>query len=325
MTLSVVDSRISGGTHDCPIVALQIDPLESLNPKTDTSLMLGAEAIARDMLLFAYTPCDLTYGGSSIYATGRFFKTDINGVVIEVGDRVRFPLEEASYVLVRQNPPYDMGYITCLDILSNLPITTRVLNDAKTLRSWSEKSIPLMFKDLCPLTCITRNPKEIYAFLAAEKVAILKPLYGFGGQDVFILKQNDANVDVIIDMMRNRYPYGVIVQEFISDVAFNDRRLLMIDGKLKAVFKRIPQEGMVRSNMAVGGTPMACIISEADRIIESWLSPFLSAHGIMLAGIDVIGSYLNEVNITSPTGLRFAQHLYGCDLAKDFWDVVLSS
>lgn len=306
-----------------PIIAIQADPLESLKTSFDTSLMLAGEASLRGYTLFAYTPADLVYNHGTIYADGRYFKVDLDGTITHIGETQRISLSDAEFVLVRQNPPYDMAYITSLDLLINLPETTRVLNNPMTLRSWGEKSIPLQFKDICPRTCIVSKPSNVHEFLKNEKTIILKPLYGFGGADVFILRETDANCDAIIDMMCARYPFGVIAQEFLPEVTTDDRRLLMINGELKAVFKRIPKTGTVRGNVAVGGTAVPCEISEADHIITERLAPFLIKQGIMLAGVDAVGDRLIEVNITSPTGLRIPERLYGLNLAKDFWDAVL--
>lgn len=307
------------------IIAIQADPLETLKTSFDTSLMLAGEAALRGYVTFAYTPADLVYDHGMIYADGRYFTVDLDGTITHIGATERLDLVDAKFVLVRQNPPYDMTYITSLDLLVNLPSTTRVLNNPMTLRSWGEKSIPLQFKDICPRTCIVSKPSNVHAFLKDQKTVILKPLYGFGGADVFILRETDANCDAIIDMMCARYPFGVIAQEFLPDVITDDRRLLMINGELKAVFKRIPKAGTVRGNVAVGGTAAPCEVSEADHVIAERLAPFLIEHGIMLAGVDAVGNRLIEVNITSPTGLRIPERLYGLNLAKDFWDVVLSS
>lgn len=306
-----------------PIVAIQADPLESLKPSFDTSLMLAGEGILRGYSSFAYTPANLIYNHGTIYADGRYFTVDIKGNITHIGAVERLVLSDAAFVLVRQNPPYDMHYITALDILANLPAPTRVLNNPMTLRSWGEKSIPLQFKDICPRTCITSKATIIHEFLALEKTIILKPLYGFGGADVFILRATDANCDAIIDMMCARYSFGVIAQEFLPEVTTDDRRLLMVGGVLKSVFKRIPKDGTVRGNVAVGGTAAPCDVSDADHMIADRLAPFLKENDIMLAGVDAVGDRLIEVNITSPTGLRISERLYGQNLAKDFWDAVI--
>ncbi|MES2607990.1 MAG: glutathione synthase [Pseudomonadota bacterium] len=307
-----------------PIVAIQADPLESLKASFDTSLMLAGEAALRGYSSFAYTPADLVYNHGEIYADGRFFTVDLQGNITHISATERLALSEAAFVLVRQNPPYDMAYLTALDILANLPASTRVLNNPMTLRSWGEKIIPLQFKDICPRTCITSKSAIIHEFIAVEKTIILKPLYGFGGADVFILTATDANCDAIIDMMCARYPFGVIAQEFLPEVITNDRRLLMIDGKLKAVFKRTPKAGTIRGNVAVGGTAAPCDVSAADHMIAERLAAFLLQNDIMLAGVDAVGDRLIEVNITSPTGLRIPERLYGQNLAKDFWDAVIT-
>ncbi|MDP3371295.1 MAG: glutathione synthase [Candidatus Paracaedibacteraceae bacterium] len=304
-------------------VAIQADPLELLKPLYDTSLMLAFEAQQRGFSLFAYTPSKLTYDSQGIFAQGRFFDLDSNGIVSNISHIQRFDLSEAEYVLIRQNPPYDMGYLTALDILSNLPSCTRVLNSPVALRLWSEKSIPLQFKEMCPRTCITADSDVIYAFMAEESTIVLKPLYGFGGQDVFILTKEDPNVDAIIEIMCSRYPFGMIAQAFIKEVNADDRRLLMVGGLLKSVFKRTPKTGTIRSNMAVGGEPVPCEITKADYFIAEQLAPFFIENNIMLSGIDVIGDKLIEVNITSPTGLRVAEKLYGHNLAKDFWNAAI--
>lgn len=309
--------------HSKPCVAMQADPLELLKPLYDTSLMLAYEAQQRGFSLFAYTPSRLTYDSYGIYAHGRFFSVDESGNVFNLSKVQRFALSNAEYVLIRQNPPYDMGYLTALDILSNLPSSTRVLNNPSTLRLWSEKSIPLQFKEVCPRTCITADSSVIYAFMDEEKTIVLKPLYGFGGQDVFVITKDDPNTDAIIEIMCSRYPFGLIAQAFIKQVNTDDRRLLMVGGTLKSVFKRTPKAGTIRSNMAVGGEPIPCEITAADQLIAEQLGSFFLKNDIMLSGIDVIGDKLIEVNITSPTGLRVAKKLYGHNLAKDFWDATI--
>jgi glutathione synthase len=305
-----------------PIIAFQMDPLQSLNPLTDTSLFLAIEAKKRGFKLFSYLPSALSYAAESPFAKGVFFELDNNSKITSTTtDQIK--LKDADYVLVRQNPPYDLRYISCLDILSTLPPTTKVLNKPETLRLYSEKSIPLLFKNLCPLTMITSTPQDIFDFLASEKKAVLKPLYGFGGLDVFYLSETDTNRDAIIHMMLDRYPYGVIVQEYLEEVTHDDRRLILINGELKSVFKRIPKANAIRANTAVGGTAIPCDISDNDLLICKELAAFLKKTEIMLCGIDMIGSKLIEVNITSPTGIPLVQDLYGLNLAVDFWDAVL--
>jgi glutathione synthase len=217
-----------------------------------------------------------------------------------------------------------MGYIGCLEILATLPKTTRILNSAKALRLYSEKTIPLLFPHLIPKTVITRSKAVIADFLSAQSQIVLKPLYGFGGMDVFLIRSDDVNRDALIDMMCSRYPHGVIAQEFIPTVSHNERRLIMIDGQLKAVFKRIPEVGSIRSNTAVGGTATACVITADDEKIAETLSPFLRENEIMLCGVDAIDDKLIEVNITSPTGLLYANSLYGMHLEVDFWNAALA-
>jgi glutathione synthase len=305
---------------ESPCVAIQMDPFETLKPVYDTTLMLAFEAQQRGFSLFSYLPSKLTYDSKEISAYGCFFTLDDKGIILQKSQPQHLRLDTVQYVLIRQNPPYDMGYLTALDILSNLPKTTRVLNDPKALRMWGEKSIPLLFKEICPRTCITSDKEVIYSFLKQEKDIVIKPLYGFSGQDVFFLSNQVPNTETIIDIMLSKYPFGLIAQTFLKNVATNDRRLIFINGELKTVFKLVPKEDSIRSNTAAGGSHVPCERTVADQVIAERIGPFLKENDILLSGVDAIDDKLLEVNITSPAGLRISEKLYGLNLAKDFWD-----
>lgn len=311
-------------THDRIIAAFQIDPIESLNPKTDTSLLMMREAQKRGFECFVYTPQHLGYYDGDIMAYGIFVTVDHNCIVINQSPYQKISLFKARYVFIRQNPPYDMSYITALDLLQLVAKSgsVTVLNNPQSLLLFKEKMIPLLFPDLIPKTCILHAKNDIHNFIDTKKNVVLKPLHGFAGSDVMLVNDCDVNRDAIVDLLLVNYPQGIIAQEFLKNVQHNERRLIFINGELKSVFKRIPKDGNIRSNTGAGGVPTKCDFSDDDFVAEDRLKPFLKESGFMLAGIDMIDRYLIEVNVTSPTGLRYAENLYGVYLEVDLWNAI---
>jgi len=223
-------------------------------------------------------------------------------------------------VLMRQDPPFDMSYITACHILEYLKGRTLVLNDPEWVRSSPEKIIPLDFPDLIPPTLISRDLSAIKAFRAEHGDIILKPLYGNGGAGVFRVKPDDSNFSSIVEMFFgiNREP--IIAQAFLPNVSAGDRRVILIDGDPVGVINRVPQPGETRSNMHVGGRAEAADLNQADRHICEVIGPVLRQRGLVLVGIDVIGDRLTEINVTSPTGVQELKRFSGVDAASLFWD-----
>lgn len=316
------------------ILAVQADPVLSLNPSTDTSLLLALEAQKRGMMVFFYTPQHLYLDQGIPIAKGVFVTLEKNAdgqslKIKSLSDTVVLSLSDAAYIVIRQNPPYNMAYLLALDMLCFLDQNkTKVINAPDSLARFKEKLIPQLFPEICPLTRICQTIDHVYDFqhdlkIHSKRAMVLKPLHSFGGNDVFLIKADDVNTDALVHMMCDRYPDGLVAQEFLKDVSHNERRLIFIDGILKSVFKRIPKEQSIRSNTVVGGIPTVCDLSKDDEQIACRIGPFLKEKGFNLAGVDAIGPYLIEVNVTSPTGLWFANRLYEKQLEVDFWNAIL--
>jgi glutathione synthase len=236
-----------------------------------------------------------------------------------LGKEALLNLKEARFVLMRQDPPFDMAYIATTHLLELLPPTTRVINDPKGVRDAPEKLLVTYFKDLMPPTLMSWDPALIEDFIKAQGSVILKPLFEFGGNGILLLHHGDPNLIGILETYRKLYREPPIFQKFLPEVALGDKRIILIDGKPVGIFKRIPLKGQARSNMRLGGRPEACDFSPRDREICDRIGPTLKKRGLYLVGIDVIGDYLTEINVTSPTGMRVMNRLYNLDLGKDFW------
>ncbi len=304
-----------------PIVAIQMDPLERIKVYTDTSFALGLEAQKRGYRLFVYEPKDLTYSNQQIKASGRFvtFYDQLENY-FTVHESTALNLNEAKFILLRQDPPFNMAYITSTFLLEMLPKSTIVLNNPVSVRNAPEKLLPLFFPDLIAPTLLTRDLEEIEVFLQRHEAIVVKPLYDFGGNGIFKIVRGDANFGSLMELYLRLYQEPFVVQKFLPEVAEGDKRIILIDGQVGGIFKRIPPEGQARSNVRIGGTAHPCELSPRDREICDRLGPFLKKQGLMLVGLDVIGRYVTEINVTSPTGMRMMNRMYDIDLAVNFWD-----
>ena len=305
-------------------VAIQTDPLETANVDSHTTFALAEAAQKLGAELFEYQPADLSYNAGRISARVRPLKVQrVAGEPALYSDPVVLDLrEDVDVVLMRQDPPFDMAYITACHILELLKPDTLVLNDPEHVRSGPEKLYPLLVPEFMPATLISRDKTEIAAFRETHKDVIIKPLYGFGGGDVFRVKPEDSNFGPLVDLFLGRTREPLIVQAFLPDVAAGDKRIILIDGEAVGGFNRVPMKGHARSNLAVGGTAEPSELSEADLAICDAIGPHLKARGQVLVGIDVIGGRLTEVNNTSPTGVQQVRDFTGRDPAAMFWDVV---
>lgn len=305
-------------------VAIQTDPLETANVDSHTTFALAEAAQKLGAELFEYQPADLSYNAGRISARVRPLKVQrVAGEPALYSDPVVLELrEDVDVVLMRQDPPFDMAYITACHILELLKPDTLVLNDPEHVRSGPEKLYPLLVPEFMPATLISRDKTEIAAFRETHKDVIIKPLYGFGGGDVFRVKPEDSNFGPLVDLFLGRTREPLIVQAFLPDVAAGDKRIILIDGEAVGGFNRIPLKGHARSNLAVGGTAEPSDLSAADLAICEAIGPQLKARGQVLVGIDVIGGRLTEVNNTSPTGVQQVRDFTGRDPAAMFWDVV---
>lgn len=305
-------------------VAIQTDPLETANIESNTTFALAEAAQKIGATLFEYQPEDLSYREGAVTAFARPMKVQrVAGTPALFEDRITLDLhKDVDVVLMRQDPPFDMAYITACHLLELLAPDTLVLNDPKDVRSGPEKLYPLLIPEFMPPTLISRDRTQIEAFRADHKDVIVKPLYGFGGGDVFRVKPEDSNFGALIELFLGRTREPLIVQAFLPAVAEGDKRIILIDGEAVGGFNRVPLKGHARSNLAVGGTAEPSDLSEADLAICAAIGPDLKARGQVLVGIDVIGGRLTEVNNTSPTGVQQVRDFTGRDPAAMFWDVV---
>lgn len=305
-------------------VAIQTDPLETANVASNTTFALAEAAAARGHQLFEYQPQDLSYREGRITAYARPMKVQrVAGTPAIFSERQVLDLRaDVDVVLMRQDPPFDMAYITACHLLELLKGDTLVANDPEYVRSGPEKLWPLLYPDFMPPTLISRDLMAINAFRDTHKDVIVKPLYGFGGGDVFHVKPGDNNFGPLVDLFLGRTREPLIVQAFLPAVADGDKRIILIDGEAVGGFNRVPQKGHARSNLAVGGTAEPSDLSPADLAICEAIGPELKARGQVLVGIDVIGGRLTEVNNTSPTGVQQVREFTGRDPAIMFWDTV---
>ena len=305
-------------------VAIQMDPLEHVNIDGDTTFALAETAQARGMEIFVYGPQDMSLEGTRVTARGRPAKVQrVPGTPGVFGEAVTLDLaKDIDVVLMRQDPPFDLSYITACHMLELISGETLVLNDPEGVRSSPEKILPLMFPDLMPPTLVSRDPAAIEDFRDRYKDIIVKPIYGHGGAGVFRLKQDDSNLDSLLELFFSNSREPVMVQAFLPAVSEGDKRIMLVDGKAVGALNRRPKSGQVRSNLVVGGTAEKSDLSEADKRICDAIGPELRQRGLVLTGIDVIGGRLTEINVTSPTGVQAIKKLSGIDIPAIFWDSV---
>ena len=305
-------------------VAVQMDPIDSVNVDADTTFALMEEAQARGATLFVYSPDELAWLQGRILARARPVTVNhVQGEHAALGEPVMLDLaEDVDVVLMRQDPPFDMAYPTAAHILEGLKGRTLVLNDPAWVRSSPEKILPLMFPDLIPPTLITRDIKALKAFRDTHSDIIIKPLYGNGGAGVFRLKPGDGNFASLLEMFFAQSREPVVAQAFLPAVEKGDKRVLLVDGEPVGAINRVPQKGETRSNMHVGGKAEMSELDAADRAICDAIGPVLKARDLVLVGIDVIGGKLTEINVTSPTGVQELKRFSGIDTCAIFWDHV---
>lgn len=302
-------------------VAIQMDPPATLNPKGDTTLLLAAEAQARGHALYYYHPSSLSLHHPKITAKAFPFAVHEGAdAFFSLGEELVLSLNDMDVILMRQDPPFDMHYITACHFLELLPKRIKVANNPYYVRNLPEKIFPYELAEFMPSTIITRNEKEILSFLLEHGDSVLKPLYGYGGKSVFLLKKGDANIAALLEFLLNQSNEPVIVQKYLPEVKTGDCRMIFVHGMLSGVFARVPAEDAIRSNLRVGGTAKPHTMSKRQQQLADTLGPLLKERGLMIAGVDMIGDYLTEINITSPTGLRALKTLYGTFPEKEFWD-----
>lgn len=304
-------------------VAIQMDPIENIDITGDSSFVLGLEAQKRGHELFYYLPSALTFREGKVTARGqRLTLRREAGNHFEAGPRVLLDLSTMDVILMRQDPPFDMAYITATHILEHLHPKTLVVNDPAHVRNAPEKIFVTRFPDLMPPTLITSSREEILAFREEHKDIIVKPLYGNGGAGVFHITPGDENLASLLEMFTGIYREPIIVQRYLPEVRAGDKRIILIDGKAAGATNRIPPEGEARSNMHVGGKPAATTLTKREEEICEAIGPTLKEYGLIFVGIDVIGDYLTEINVTSPTGLQEVNRFNNVCLEADIWDAI---
>lgn len=304
-------------------IAFQMDPITDVNINADSSFRLAEEAQSRGHELFYYAPDKLAYEEGRITARGQDFTVQrIQGDHVHLGQERIVDLSEMDVIWLRQDPPFDMNYITSTHILDRLKLTTLVVNDPFWVRNYPEKLLVLDFPDLTPPTTIARDLDTIKTFKAKHKDVILKPLYGNGGAGVFRLDANDRNLTSLHELFTGFSREPLIVQKFLPDVSNGDKRVILVDGEPVGAINRVPAKGETRSNMHVGGRPEKIGITERDLEICARIGPLLREKGQVFVGIDVIGDYLTEINVTSPTGIQELERFDGVNIAEKIWKVI---
>ena len=305
-------------------IAVQMDPLEGVNPKGDSSFMMIEEAQARGHSVVVYGVPDLFYDEGRVAAHARPARVDRGARPHALFEAARLIdlRTDVDVILMRQDPPFHMGYITAAHLLELVTPDTLVVNDPAGVRSSPEKVLPLMFPDLQPPTLITRDIVRVREFRARHGDIVLKPLHGHGGSGVLKLSRNDGNLEAIVDLMLKMWPEAFIAQAFLPAVSEGDKRILLIDGEPVGAINRRPPQGAIRSNLVVGGTAEGVDLTARDREICARIGPELRARGLLFVGIDVIGGAMTEINVTSPTGARAVKELSGVDAIARMWDVI---
>ena len=304
-------------------VAFQMDPIDAIDINADSSFRLAEEAQARGHSLFYYTPDQISYVEGRVIARGQDLQVRREvGNHFSVGEMREQDLSEIDVIWLRQDPPFDMGYITTTHILDRVHPDTLVVNDPFWVRNYPEKLLVLDFPDLTPPTAVARDLDTLKAFRARHGDVILKPLYGNGGAGVFRLLPEDRNLASLHEMFTGINNEPLIMQKFLPDVSAGDKRVILVDGEPLGAINRVPAAGETRSNMHVGGRPEPIGLSERDLEICARIGPLLREKGQIFVGIDVIGDYLTEINVTSPTGIQELERFDGVNIAAKIWEAI---
>jgi glutathione synthase len=304
-------------------VAVQMDPIERINVRGDSTFALLLEAQARGHALSYYTPDRMAMLQGEVFASVQPLAVrDIVGDHFTVGDSRRVALSAFDVILMRQDPPFDLAYISSTHLLERVHPKTMVVNDPASVRNAPEKMFVNEFPELMPPTLLTRDLNEIKAFRAEHGDIVMKPLYGHGGGAVFRLTRDDLNFGSLYDMFATTFREPWVVQKFLPEVKHGDKRIILVDGEYAGAVNRIPAPDDLRSNMVRGGSPKETELSPREREICRTLGPALRARGLLFVGIDVIGGWLTEINVTSPTGIRAIKNFGGPDIAALIWDKI---
>ena len=304
-------------------VACQMDPIDRIDIGGDSTFALLLEAQKRGHAMFYYTPPDLALVEGRLLARGSTLAVaDKAGSHFKFSDRRTLDLSELNVVLLRQDPPFDMAYITTTHLLERIHPKTLVVNDPAHVRNAPEKIFVLDFLDLMPPTLVTRSADDVRRFRAEHKDIILKPIYGNGGSSVFRIGPDDTNLNSLVELFQTVFREPFMVQQYRPEVRAGDKRIILVDGEVAGAVNRVPAEDETRSNLHVGGQAKPTELTPRDKEICARLGPELKKRGLLFTGIDVIGPYLTEINVTSPTGIRQVKAFGGADIASLIWDAI---
>ena len=306
-------------------VAIQMDPIDDINIDADSTFVLALEAQKLGHALFHYLPQDLVFRNHRLYARTRPLEVRREqGNHFTLGEPQMLDLATADIVLMRQDPPFDMAYITATHLLEHIHPQTLVVNDPVSVRNAPEKLFVTHFDGVMPPTLITSSREQIDAFRAEHKDIIVKPLYGNGGAGVFHIGPNDENLNSLLEMFTETYREPIIIQRYLPEVRLGDKRIILVDGEPVGAINRVPAEGESRSNMHVGGRAEKIGLTSRERDICAAIGPSLREQGLIFVGIDVIGDYLTEINVTSPTGIQEIDRFDDVNLSALIWDAIES-
>ena len=304
-------------------VAVQMDPIARINIRGDSTFALLLEAQRRGHALSYYTPEKLSLKGEQLVATVHPLTVrDQDGDHFTLGDATRVDLESFDVILLRQDPPFDLAYVTTTHFLERIHPKTLVVNNPASVRNAPEKIFVMEFADLMPPTLISRDKDEINAFRAEHGDVVMKPLYGHGGAAVFRITPNDMNFGSLYDMFSVTFREPWVIQRFLPEVKHGDKRIILVDGEFAGAVNRVPAADDLRSNMVRGGAAQSTDLSPREREICTRLGPALRERGLLFVGIDVIDGHLTEINVTSSTGIRAIARLGGPDVAAMIWDAI---
>ena len=304
-------------------VAIQMDPIHAIDINGDSSFVLGLEAQKRGHALYHYLPETLAFEGGRVTATARPLTLRREpGNHFTMGDDETIDLAGFDVVLMRQDPPFDMAYITYTHMLEHIHPKTLVVNDPAEVRNAPEKLFFTRWPELMPPTLITADRNRVADFRVEHKDIIIKPLFGNGGAGVFHVTPNDENFASLLEMFAGASREPLMVQKYLPEIRTGDKRIILIDGRAAGIINRVPAPGEARSNMHVGGRPEKAVITKRDREICETIGPELKARGLLFTGIDVIGDYLTEINVTSPTGLQEINRFDDACLEAEIWDAI---
>lgn len=304
-------------------VAIQMDPIEGIDPDADSTFVLALEAQHRGHGLYHYLPTDLSYDHGRVKARARPLEVRREaGNHCTLGAPEMLDLRTLDIVLMRQDPPFDMNYIAATHLLERVHPETLVVNDPVAVRNAPEKLFVTHFPELMPPTLITYDPKEIKAFRAEHGDIIVKPIYGNAGAGVFHIRPDDDNLNSLLDLLAQTVREPLMVQRYVPEIKQGDKRIVLIDGEPAGAVNRIPPPGDARANLHVGGRAMKATLSKRDHEICEALGLVLRQQGLVFVGIDVIGDWLTEINVTSPTGLQEINRFDGVCLEARIWDAI---